>query len=173
MRFLVIQRLERIQKKWSCRSVYTRVGSVLVRLLASQRSTKFFSIFLVSILLTGCGGGGTTLDRQAIQGSVTREAQPIDTGNLLFEPLGGGPGVSADITDGKYNVPKESGPVPGSYKVKIVHFPRRIPAECVPKKDWNVSPEDRFKGEQPPGGWNATAEVVKGQVAPIDFKVGE
>jgi len=97
----------------------------------------------------------------------------MDAGSLLFEPTGGGPGVAASIVDGKYEVSKESGPTPGSYKVKVTHNLRRVEAPDTPKKDWEVIAEDRFKAQQPVGGWNLTADVKKDQSEPIDFKVGE
>lgn len=137
------------------------------------RRCLLLGVSSVLVGLTGCGSGGDSLDRQAVKGSVLREGQPIDSGNLMFEPTGGGPGSTASISDGKYEISADSGPIPGSYNVKITQSLRKKEDPNLPKKDWETIPEDRFKGKQPPGGWTVKVDVKKGQVEPIDLKVGE
>jgi len=108
-----------------------------------------------------------------VKGTVLREDKPIDNGQIMFAPTGSGPAVLAEIKDGKFDINKQVGPIPGSYKVTISQSQRRIPEVGVPEMDWNTMPEDRFKGAEPQGGWKLTAEIKKGQSDPIEFKVGE
>jgi hypothetical protein len=70
--------------------------------------------------LAGCGAGDG-LDRQAISGAVTCDGQPLSRGAILFEPATGqsGTAVGSTIRDGSFAVARESGPVPGSYRVRI------------------------------------------------------
>jgi hypothetical protein len=142
--------------------------------MPGNRISSLLCTLLASVLAVGCGGdSGPKLDRQAVKGTVTREGIPIDLGSVQFEPTGGGPAVGGQITDGKYEISKDAGPIPGSYKVTIVHPPKRIEQEGVPRKEWEVVEDTRFKGKQPQAGWVLTATVSKDQSEPLDFKVGE
>ncbi len=75
--------------------------------------------------VTGCGGAGGP-DRGAVTGTVSFEGKPIDQGSILFVPVAGKAGSSsgAAITDGKFQIPKEKGPVVGMNRVEV-HWPRK------------------------------------------------
>jgi hypothetical protein len=83
-----------------------------------------FAFFLASLLgglalgaLTGCAD---PLNRQVITGEVNFKGQPVEDGIINFAPLDGqGTGDGAQITKGKYRIPKEKGLSPGKYKVTI------------------------------------------------------
>ncbi|MFO0953921.1 MAG: hypothetical protein U0835_22745 [Isosphaeraceae bacterium] len=75
---------------------------------------------LAATAVAGCSEGDG-LPRQAVSGAVTLNNKPLATGVITFLPnaqdvatQGGGV-----IMDGKYSIPRESGLVPGSYKVVI------------------------------------------------------
>ena len=78
---------------------------------------------MVLLFAAGCGGGSADgLDHQNVYGSVTLDGAPLPSGLISFDPAEGtAGGVSAGgvITDGKYNIPGDQGPTPGTYRVSI------------------------------------------------------
>jgi len=68
------------------------------------------------VLLTGCGGGNTTLE-----GQVTFGGQPVDGGAITLMPTGGKDvATGARIVGGKYVVKGKADKLtPGTYKVQI------------------------------------------------------
>ena len=69
---------------------------------------------------SGCGGGDD-LARVAISGSVTISGEPVPNGVVRFAPVEGtnGPMASSMITDGRYQVPRDQGPVAGNYEARV------------------------------------------------------
>src|SRR4051794_22210111 len=67
----------------------------------------------------GCGGAaGDNLPRQAVSGTVTLDGAPVSHGFIQFRPTTEGPTteVGGEIKDGKYEIAREQGPVPGGYR---------------------------------------------------------
>jgi hypothetical protein len=78
-------------------------------------------LLLAALLAGGCGWLDPT-DRQAISGSVTLDGQPLEDGAILFEtPSAGEPGriVGTTIRRGSFTIPRDQGPNPGVYRVRI------------------------------------------------------
>jgi hypothetical protein len=74
------------------------------------------------VILAGCGSEASDgLPREPISGRVSFEGKPIERGTIQFVPEVPGVGfqVGSVIQDGRYSIPKESGPVPGKYKASI------------------------------------------------------
>ena len=77
------------------------------------------------LLASGCSGGGDGLPREAVSGVVTLDGKPLARGMIQFRPAdsGAAPGPSVGggsvVEDGRFSIPRESGLVPGSYKVSI------------------------------------------------------
>lgn len=71
-------------------------------------------------LLVGCGQGDE-LQRVGISGKISYQGQPIPEGVIVFVPIEGtrGPGASAIIKDGVYNVTAGGGAPVGKYRVEI------------------------------------------------------
>jgi hypothetical protein len=70
---------------------------------------------LVLLFVVGCGGGGPV----PVAGQVTLDGQPV-TGHIVFVPNSNdGPKRGGAIENGRYDIPKEKGPVPGAYRVEI------------------------------------------------------
>src|SRR5438094_5861676 len=71
----------------------------------------------------GCGDNGKGL--QTVSGTVTLKGKPVESGMLEFRPTAAASGAAAYtrsgavIADGKFEIPKEKGLVPGKYKVSI------------------------------------------------------
>lgn len=73
------------------------------------------------LLTTGACGPSDPLGRKAISGSVMINETPVESGNISFEPDGGGAVTSsgANITGGKYQIEREYGLPVGKYRVRI------------------------------------------------------
>ncbi|WP_240907129.1 hypothetical protein [Paludisphaera rhizosphaerae] len=72
--------------------------------------------------LAGCGGeAGDGLPREAVSGGVTVDGKPLKSGIALFLPVDPNNPTQGNFTviDGKYNIAKEQGLIPGKYSVKI------------------------------------------------------
>src|SRR5688500_7472783 len=72
-------------------------------------------------LLGGCGGGESDdRPRQAISGAVSLDDRPLAHGFIQFQPMSEqGVAAGGNVTDGKYAIDRDQGPVPGEYKVII------------------------------------------------------
>ena len=68
-----------------------------------------------------CGCGGGAIERASVKGTVTFDGDPVKDGMLELIPTGGteGPSTGDVIKDGKFDIPKDRGPVPGKYRVQI------------------------------------------------------
>ena len=67
--------------------------------------------------LSGCGGDG----REAIEGTVTFDGQPLATGQISFLPMSGtkGPTAGAKLKDGAFNIAADGGTFTGKFRVEI------------------------------------------------------
>jgi hypothetical protein len=84
------------------------------------RSRVWLGLLALGCLsLASCGDG---LSRQRIQGTVTYQGKPVESGAIFFEPTASvgkiAPTVYLPIRDGKYDT-GDKGPVPGKYRIVI------------------------------------------------------
>ncbi len=138
-----------------------------------SRRRAMAASLLVSWGVMGCGGGSDGLDRQPVTGSVTLDGTPLETGTIRFLPQSAEASTetSTTIEAGAYAFGKDTGPVPGTYKVLIssakgeaFELPQgKMPGEVHPPK----------AKEKVPASYNVrsnlTATVTAGQKTPIDF----
>jgi len=95
-----------------------------------QIKTSIIVIVLLSLSLSGCGGGKTC----HLSGSVTFKGNPVPEGYIVFEPDGsqGNSGQSgySKILDGKYNTRNSDGMpvVGGPHVIRIVAHSARVQA---------------------------------------------
>lgn len=47
------------------------------------------------------------------------DGEPLKEGSIFFMPLGEGSTAGGEIHDGKYELAREIGPIPGQYKIEI------------------------------------------------------
>jgi hypothetical protein len=90
-----------------------------------RRSTHRISLICLLAapwsLVAGCGGRGGEVAREPVSGAVTLDGRPVPSGAITFTPsAGGGSAVVRGIRDGKYQVDRDEGPLPGSYGVEVV-----------------------------------------------------
>jgi hypothetical protein len=73
--------------------------------------------FIALGAVLGCSDGGST--RASVSGKVTFDGEPVQSGQIAFEPVGAGRLGIAQITGGAYAIPPEQGPTAGTYVVRI------------------------------------------------------
>jgi len=129
----------------------------------------------VLLACAGCGKGG--LDRHPIGGSVTLDGKALESGGILFSPIKQtkGPVTGGSIKDGRYEIPRDSGPVAGWYRVEI-HATRKtgkmVPAPFLRKGEENKMVEEQEEAVAPQFNFQSTLEVeVKPGENTADFKV--
>jgi len=103
---------------------------------------------LISLVAVGCNDGGTDdLPREPISGTVSYDGKPLANGTIQFQPASQAEGMAAGgmVINGRFDVPRSEGPVPGKYKVQIDSIDETI---SVPAPDPPPSPDgDAFPGE--------------------------
>ncbi len=79
---------------------------------------------LALAVLSGCAGNEPDPrgERVPVSGTVTLDDKPVSNAEILFRSNQGTGSVvaTAVISAGRYSIPKESGPVPGTATVKVV-----------------------------------------------------
>lgn len=124
------------------------------------------------VLLAGCGGD--PMGRQAVSGTVLFKGQPLDQGRIHFAPAGKGPTESgATIENGNFTIPRDTGLVPGTYKVSVFSYDQKgakVQSEEIPGEPSNTQFKERI-----PAKYNVqttlTAEVKKGGSNVFEFKI--
>jgi hypothetical protein len=135
-----------------------------------SRRTSPSRLLVISVLLSGCGGGGDGLPRQPVSGQVTLGDKPLPGGTIQFLPEGGGVSGGGTIADGSYEIRRESGLTPGKYTVSISSA-----AEGSPAASDTPGPAPRLAKEAIPERYNRkstlTAEVKADGSNTFDFKL--
>ncbi len=92
-------------------------------MLQSNRCVHFAvmgCLALSSALFAGCGGSDG-LPRESVSGVVMLDGQPLPSGSIQMLPVDSKVGVAggAVIKDGKFEIGREQGLIPGQYRVVI------------------------------------------------------
>lgn len=129
-------------------------------------------VSLLTIVLAGCGSDNP-LNRQAVSGSVTLDAAPLDRGTIEFVPQqAGGVGSGTVIADGSYSIKADKGLPPGKYLVRLYSAEAAQPtgepqppgpSNVVPGKE-RIPPQYNVKSDQ-------VVEVVAGADNRFDFNI--
>jgi hypothetical protein len=113
------------------------------------RMIRWRDLLLMGLLLAAAPGCGS--DQVSIKGEVTLEGKAVGPGSIVFLPQAGTQSrkAAAAIIDGKYEIPADRGPTPGTFRVEISWSKktgRKIPSadpviplidetrEAIPKK---------------------------------------
>ena len=91
--------------------------------------------WLPTFTMIGCGRSGSA--RYEVSGTVTIDGKPLNSGSILFSPLGSGPTAGGKIADGQFLLARDKGPTAGSYRVEILAYQptgRQIPDPDSPGK---------------------------------------
>ena len=124
------------------------------------------------LLLAGCAGDPH--GRQAVSGTVEFQGKPLDQGRIHFAPASKGPTESgATIENGKFEIPRESGLAPGTYKVSVFSYDQKgakVQSEEIPGDPGNTQFKERI-----PKKYNAattlTVEVKKDEPNVFNLKL--
>jgi hypothetical protein len=71
------------------------------------------------LVLTTLGCGASRSERVPMDGSVTFDGVPIETGQIVFEPKGPGRMSIGQIAAGRYSIAEKYGPTRGEFVVRI------------------------------------------------------
>ena len=84
------------------------------------KTISLLTVVSIAALNVGCGSD-SPLNRKAISGHVNVDGVPLPHGIIRMVPQAttSGPGVMAEVIDGKFSLDEESGPVPGLHRVEI------------------------------------------------------
>jgi hypothetical protein len=87
----------------------------------------------LALLLGGSSGcsKSSTVQRAAIQGSVTLDGEPLKNGVIEFSPVTSKLGSGGKITNGRYQLPADKGLPEGEYLVRITSAGEAPPAQAV------------------------------------------
>src|SRR5262247_4174540 len=122
-------RPRQLESWWTDTSLRTHTGDEIMRTI-----TVRIACFGWALLLAGCMGD--PLGREAVSGTVIFQGQPLDQGRIHFVPETKGPTESgATIENGKFQIPRDSGLVPGRYKVSVFSYDQKgakVPSEEIP-----------------------------------------
>ncbi|MGE3778815.1 MAG: hypothetical protein AB7F89_16645, partial [Pirellulaceae bacterium] len=95
--------------------------------------TGYLSLVMACLacLITGCANSGTS-----VQGEVTVNGQPLESGEILFVPVDKGESEGAPISGGQYALANSQRLTPGEYQVQIRSF------KGTGKKRWDGMGEE-------------------------------
>ena len=111
----------------------------------------------------GCGGDGS-IERVAVEGTVSQDGVNVAKGSVSFRPAQGSSGPAAGpavIQDGVFGLSKERGPASGAYRVVVT-------LEGPGKLEQMENKGEPSKTAQP-GQWQFDVEIPKGQTWRHDF----
>jgi hypothetical protein len=90
--------------------------------MTARRSCRSLLALVLAAAAIGCSKSLDDLPREPVAGMVMMDGQPLPDGAIQFAPVEGSAtttGANAEIKDGAFSIPREHGPVPGKYKVRI------------------------------------------------------
>jgi hypothetical protein len=125
--------------------------------------------FLALLVWTGCGGPIDDLPRESVWGKVSFDGKPLATGAIQFLP-DSGPGetqAGAMIRSGSYDIPRQEGPVPGTYRVVITSAVGAAALAGLPGRE--LPPPKELIPAKYNTKSDLTAEVKKGGESHFDF----
>jgi hypothetical protein len=82
------------------------------------------AVFTIGTLCVLCGCGPSGPQRAEVSGTVKLNGKPVADGAINFFPTEGtkGPEAGVKITEGKYHIPRSTGPVVGKNRVVLTEF---------------------------------------------------
>jgi hypothetical protein len=105
--------------------------------------------------VAGCSAGD---DRVEVTGLVTLKGTPVKSGTISFEPLDGQKSrATATVSNGDFNIPKESGLSPGKYLVRVSAGDGKTAVNPV-------------NPDSPPGPGGGT-NIISKELVPSDWNV--
>jgi hypothetical protein len=133
--------------------------------------TNLRTLCLVVSVFSLAGCGGSTLE---VQGTVTFDGVPLDSGSISFEPADGqGRDFGGFIKDGKFKIVSPPGVPPGAKIVRIVAVRKtgkKIPAGPPAPADMMVDEVLPIPSEFNEKS-KLTADLSRGKINQLEFKL--
>lgn len=131
-------------------------------------SRRTFLLTLILSTAIGCSRSKDDLPREAVAGIVTLDTQPLIEGVIQFTPTDPNAAATAcvaEISDGKFSIPREDGLVPGSYRISISHAEmEEVKTKSKTKKpQGSLSKSTRLGKETIPARYN-TQSTIKEEI---------
>jgi hypothetical protein len=80
---------------------------------------RFHRTFCWLVVLVALGCGASRSERVPVDGNVTFDGVPVETGQIVFEPKGPGRMSIGQIAAGRYSIAEKYGPTRGEFVVRI------------------------------------------------------
>jgi len=126
---------------------------------------------VLPIGISGCSESGS--GRVAVTGKVSFNGTPLSVGQITFEPLEKGLAAGGEIKNGSFDIPRDKGPMPGKYKVRINSM--QPTGKKIPTKRFGDELVDEVR-EAIPAKYNVKSELVAelsdGDTKTLDFALG-
>jgi hypothetical protein len=145
-----------------------------------RRLTDSLIALVLTFGMAGCSQPLDDLPREPVSGTVMMDGQPLAEAVIQFTPTGATAkspiaGANGEIKDGQFSIPREEGPVPGTYKVSISHAELKdVPSKgkvntSIPQRNKKVGPE------QIPADYNTKSklevEIKSGGAGDLKFEL--
>jgi hypothetical protein len=122
-------------------------------------ATRILSqVLWMTCLLFVCVSCTHQSDRLPVEGDVTFDGKSIDKGSIMFVPLDGKSiKTGGPIADGRFNIPAQTGPIPGKHRVL-----------CFWEKDTGKTRIDRDSGDAYPVRQEGLPAIYQSDKSPLE-----
>ncbi|MBN2293115.1 MAG: hypothetical protein JXM70_11855 [Pirellulales bacterium] len=123
----------------------------------------------LTVTFYGCGGDG----REAIEGKVTFDGQPLADGQISFLPMPGtkGPTAGAAIKNGEFQIASEGGTFAGKFRVEITATRPSNRKVMDPESGTMINVPQQFIPAIYNQQTQLTAEVISGEKNSFTFEL--
>ncbi|WP_437193795.1 hypothetical protein [Planctomicrobium sp. SH527] len=134
----------------------------------SSRTLLYSAAIACFLGYQGCSGGDS-VSKVSVNGRITLNGEPVQSGVITFLPAEGvnGPSSGAEIVAGDFSIPKEKGPAKGLHLVEVTVIPKNPKGEQASTDVQSVN--------APASAWSLAnpAKSFKDPSQTVDFKDGE
>ena len=145
-------------------------------LCTKRRPTPFsvrvtWGLLLASCLMAGACTRRGSLDRREVSGTVSVGEELLESGWITLIPTGPGVATGGTIEKGQFHIPRNEGPIPGTYRVEILASIRTGRMITVPGEDRPVPEEINPVPAKYGLGSRLTADVTDEGENRFEFKL--
>lgn len=105
----------------------------MISIDCARHRIRALLLILGGLGLSGCIGGANDFERFPVEGGVTLDGQPLETGKILFNPQQEGLSSFGEISGGKFALSGTDALSPGPYRVEI--YGMKLTGKKVPSAD--------------------------------------
>ena len=130
-----------------------------------------WGLLLASCLMAGACTRRGSLDRREVSGTVSVGEELLESGWITLIPTGPGVATGGTIEKGQFHIPRNEGPIPGTYRVEILASIRTGRMITVPGEDRPVPEEINPVPAKYGLGSRLTADVTDEGENRFEFKL--